>query len=80
MVPTAEEFAGLIKPKTVESSFALGSVDPAYSAGNPRILFDGETIVSAKTYSHLANYSPAANDRVILAKVSKSYLVLGKFS
>lgn len=58
--------------------FRLGKIDPDYSSGRPRIIFDGETQVSIKRYPYLANYEPRAGDVVLLASVGNSYIVIGK--
>lgn len=54
----------------------LGTVDPAYTSGNPKITFDGETTLSGKTYLY-AGYTPKAGDRVVLLPVGNSYLIIG---
>ena len=58
--------------------FRMAKVDPSYSSGLPRLLFDGETVVSQKRYPYLGNYTPVAGDRVLLAVVGGTYVVLGK--
>lgn len=58
-------------------SAKIGTIDPAYVSGDPRILFDGEDDVSEKAYPFLAPYSPRANERVVLLPVGHSYVVLG---
>lgn len=59
-------------------TFRLGTVDPDYVAGRPKIVFDGETTASGKQYPYLSGYSPGANDKVLLAAVSGGYVVIGK--
>lgn len=78
MIPNASEFLKIIS-KEAPPSFALGLIDASYSSGNPAILFDGETTVSTKTYHFLASYKPVASDRVVLAKIGGSFVILGKF-
>ena len=39
---------------------------------------DGENIASEKEYPRLASYKPVAGDRVILAKLAGTYVILGK--
>jgi hypothetical protein len=73
-----EDFLRITKSDVQPSNFRLGKIDPAYTSGRPKIIFDGETTASGKQYPHLASYTPAANDRVLLAAVSGSYVVLGK--
>lgn len=76
----ANEFVALISSlNTKEKPFTLGKIDPAYSgSGRPRVIFDGSTTVSSKTYPYLSSYTPQANDRVILANVGKTHVILGK--
>lgn len=74
----ANQFLDIVqKPNNEASAFRLGKIDSAYSTGKPRIIFDGEE-VSVKQYTYVANYSPVANDRVLLANVSGTYVILGK--
>ncbi|WP_031405254.1 hypothetical protein [Geobacillus vulcani] len=51
-----------------EKIIQFARVDPNYSGGRPRLIFDGESTVSGKAYPYLASYTPAANDRVMLVK------------
>lgn len=73
-----EEFLKITKGQEKETVFRLGKIDPLYSSGRPKIVFDGESIASAKQYPYLAPYTPAAGDRVLLAKVAGSYVIIGK--
>jgi len=56
----------------------IGTIDSAYSSGRPRVLFDGETVLGAKTYPYLASYTPAASQRVLLAPVGRGFVILGR--
>lgn len=56
----------------------LGSVDPAYASGSPKVKFDGDTVLSLQGFARLASYTPAAGDRVLLLPVGNSYVVIGK--
>lgn len=71
-----EEFLNILK-NDEKKVFKLGKIDPGYVSGDPKILFDGETTVSVKKYKTI-NYSPIANDRVLLVRLAGTYLVLGK--
>lgn len=73
-----EDFLKITKGPGKETVFRLGKIDPAYSSGRPKIIFDGETTASEKQYPRLASYTPVAGDRVLLAKVAGSYVILGK--
>jgi hypothetical protein len=76
MIPTAREFLEMNRQKT-EKVFRLGKVD-SVTGGLPTIQFDGEETASGKLYAKLDGYSPTTGDRVLLAKVSGTYIVLGK--
>lgn len=73
-----EDFLKITKGPGKETVFRLGRIDPAYSSGRPKIVFDGETTASTKQYPHISSYSPVAGDRVLLAKVAGSYVIIGK--
>jgi hypothetical protein len=77
-IPTAGEFLSITQPGGRGSLFRLGRIDPSYSAGRPGIVFDGETSASLKKYPFISSYAPAANDRVLLCRVSGSYVILGR--
>jgi len=40
--------------------------------------FDGETAPSAKKYKRLSSYTPAVGDRVLMAEIAGTYVILGK--
>lgn len=76
---TPEEFIQIIKNlNTSKSPFKPATIDTNYSSGRPKLLFDGETVASGKQYPYLSSYTPVAGDRVLLARVSSSYVILGK--
>lgn len=62
--------------KGCELRFA--TIDPAHAAGRPRLIFDGETVAGDRQYPYLATYTPAAGDRVLVALVNNSGVVIGK--
>lgn len=66
-----------IKEET-EATFALGSINSGHSSGRPRIMFDSSPDLSVKSYPYLSSYTPVANDRVLLARVGHTWVVLGK--
>lgn len=76
---TAEEFVKMLGKQDAVGAFRFGSISSIYATGDPAIQFDGETIESGKTYKCLDCYHPKAGDRVLLARVGGSYVVLGKF-
>jgi hypothetical protein len=64
--------------KAVPPSFRMGTIDNGHATGRPKIIFDGEDTPSQKAYPYLGSYTPRAGDRVLLASVSGSYLILGE--
>ncbi len=69
-----KDMAGTAK---AESVFRIATVK-SVSGTTAKLKFDGETQQSEKTYSRLASYSPAAGDRVLLARTGATYVILGK--
>jgi len=77
----AEDFLSVIKgyvQQFIKKIITLGTVDSGYVSGRPRIVFDGESSASTKTYPYLARYSPTANDRVLLIKAGSTWVVVDK--
>lgn len=75
----AEEFMEIFSSSDQQPSpFRLGKISATYTSGRPQVLFDGETIASTRTYPYLARYTPAANERVLLAKVGNGWVVIDK--
>lgn len=76
---TAEKFLGILDTRDPPTSiFLLGTIDPAYVSGRPKIQFDGESTVSIRQYPYLSSYTPVASARVLLAVVGHGAVVLGK--
>lgn len=74
----AEDLIQIIQSQTKNAeSFVLGTIDLNYESGRPKVKFDGETSVSTKQYPYLYSYTPVAEDRVLLAKVRSTYIILG---
>lgn len=75
----AQDFVALISTLNKNTAqLSLGKIDPAYATGRPKIVFDGDTSASGKAYPYLSSYTPSANDRVLIANVGGSHVVLGK--
>lgn len=45
-----------------------------------KLIFDGEETASQKQYAYLDSYTPAVGDRVLLASISGTYVILGKIN
>ncbi|QKN88221.1 receptor-binding protein [Bacillus phage Novomoskovsk] len=67
----------LIDKKQKKGAYKIGKIPDNHTSGDPKILFDGEQTPSGKTYKCLSSYYPIAGDRVLLARVSNTYVVLG---
>lgn len=57
----------------------LGIVKAIKSTGLS-ILIDGEAEPTKKDYLFLGSYIPKVNDRVLIARIGSSYVVLGNIS
>lgn len=69
---------GLTSPQKNNFRLAVATVDPNYSGtGRPCLQFAGES-VGTRQYPYLASYTPAANDRVLVALLTHSGCILGK--
>lgn len=64
--------------KETKPAFKLGNVAPNYVSGKVAIKFDGQDAASSKLFSKLSSYTPTAGDRVIMANVGNTYIILGK--
>lgn len=80
MKMTPENFMAILLSlaKQSGSPFKLGTIQGDYVSGRPKIVFDGETATSEKTYPYLGSYTPTAGDRVLVAMVGHSGVVIGK--
>src|SRR5699024_4505151 len=74
---TAEELVEMTEGKE-QSPFRLGTVVELFAIGTAKVRFDGEEVPSEKEYSYLASYSPNIGDRVLLASVAGTYVIMGK--
>ena len=56
----------------------LGTVKTITSGSGVTVQIDGESAATTKKYTYLSSYTPAVNDRVLIAEVGGSYVILGK--
>lgn len=77
-IPNTRQFINILKPQTKSDEFKLGKIDANYVDGRPKVIFDDELAVSTKEYPYIASYSPLSDDRVLLLRVSGSFVILGK--
>lgn len=70
----------LIAPiaKNLDRQVLQGWIDSGYISGKPRVLFPGETTPGAKTYSHLSIYQPKPKEHVLLVRIGRQYVIIGK--
>jgi len=74
----AEDLIAILASHESTRVFRIGTIPASYTAGRPQVQFDGESSPSTKTYPYLSSYTPAAGDRVLIALVGNSGVVLGK--
>ena len=60
----------------------LARIDPEYDPTKfpgilPRVIFDGEKVLTRKRYYSLSPYIPEPGDRVLMVPVSTSYIIAG---
>lgn len=76
------DFTDLIRDvsteETKEIDYKIGKISSIGDKLN--ILFDGETKESKKGYAYLSSYTPKINDRVLLARIKGSYVILGRLT
>ena len=56
----------------------IGTVKSSTSGAGVTVQIDGESSATTKKYTYLSSYTPAVNDRVLIAEVAGSYVILGK--
>ncbi len=75
---TAEEFVLEINDSEEQKNFKLGTVVELFTNKTAKIKFDGEDAPSEKQYAYLESYKPSKDDRVLLASLGGTYVILGK--
>ena len=60
-----------------DKSYRMAVVDNVIG-GRPYLRFYGETAASQKPYKYLQSYIPTQGDKVLVARVAKTYVILGK--
>ena len=56
----------------------LGTISAVDNSNGLTLVIDGESSATTKKYHYLASYVPTAGDRVLIAEVGDSYVVMGK--
>ena len=70
----------LIHENQEPNAMRLGTVAALFAHGTAKVQFDGEDSPSEKEYAYLSYYTPQVNDRVLLSKFGKTYVILGALS
>lgn len=65
------EFVSMINEKEEKKVFKLGTIVDG------KVKFDGEDSPSEKNYTRLGSYTTTNGDRVLLALVGGTYVILG---
>lgn len=60
-----------------DKAYRMAVVDNV-TGGRPYLRFYGETVASQKPYKYLQSYTPTQGDKVLVARVAKTYVILGK--
>jgi hypothetical protein len=62
---------------SADKPMRLAVIDPAWTGGAPKVTFEGESTMSTKQYTYLESYYPTASERVVLAPIGTTYIILG---
>lgn len=69
----------------IDSGYPLAAlpavIDSGYTTGDPKVYINGSSTLTGP-YQHLASYTPAANDSVLVLPVgaTQTYVILGKLA
>lgn len=80
-----QSVSGYVQSQRQDKQLVLATIDPAYVNTSypttlPRVTFDGESTLSGKRYLVAGNYLPSPGDRVVMAPVANTYVILGSVS
>ena len=70
------ELVELTREQEQQSVFKLGTVMGLFESGAAKVQLDGEDTPSNKEYSYLASYIPRLNDRILLANIGGTHIIL----
>lgn len=74
----SNEMANSLKSiNTSSATFSMATVT-SVTGGKVYLTFNGEENQREKNYKRIASYSPAVGDTVLVAKLNKSYTIIGK--
>ena len=69
---------GKQEPPEPESPFVVAEVGDYNSSTGTTLIFPGQTTASQKRYKRLYNVSLSAGQKVLVAKLSGTYVILGR--
>lgn len=64
------EFVDLFGSQKNRDIVQFAKIDPAYTSGRPRVIYDMDVVSStlSKPLSYVDSYTPAAGDRIMIIK------------
>ena len=74
---SSKDFFKVINDQQPGSTMMMATVASLFENGDPKLKFDGDTTTSEKHYAYLSSYTPTEGDRVILAAISGTFVILG---
>lgn len=78
MYETSNEMANSLQSiNTTSTSFKMATISQV-SGSDVYLTFYGEETQRIKSYKRLESYTPTVGDTVLVAKLNKSYTILGK--
>lgn len=63
-----------------KSDYRMATVVKRYSNSDLQVRFDGEDETSPKLYSYLKSLTPKDGTRVLMLKISGTYIIVGEIS
>ena len=78
MINNANEFVNTIQGDSEPASVFRMATITQIVGGKAFLTFYGEEMQREKSYTHLASYAPAENDKVLCAKINNTYTILGR--
>lgn len=66
-----------VAPTSADRPIKLATINPLWTSGACQVTFDGETLLSGKSYFWLSSYTPVAGQRVVMIPVGQSYVIAG---
>jgi hypothetical protein len=55
----------------------MAVIDAAYTTGNPKVTFEGDTTLSTQGFEYIRPYTPVAGARVVMLPIGHTYVIAG---